>query len=548
MKILRVINHLTRADFLERVRRSSFLIVLAITVGAGYLFVPPVEANYRVLQVGSQRGIYNSAWVGLMFGLIAALHLPFAGFYLVKNAVERDRRTGVGQIIATTPISKLIYVIGKWLSNLAVLVLILSAMTLMAVVMQLIRAEDTSINLWALIAPIWLMGLPVLAIAAAMATLFECVSFLRGGFGNVAYFFCWIFALGMVLGGGINQVTGRARPANDLFGWTRQMTNIQEQILSVDPEADVGTGLIIVGKDIERIFVWDGFHWTVGIILERMLWAGMAMVIALIAAVLFDRFDPARRKLRAERAELFSRAQKRIEAIQEEKFHPGDSAGKNGIRPMTAAYLTSIDAEAARGNFFGILAVELKLMLRGHSFIWYAGAIGLTVGCLISPMDGLRRILLPVVWAWPVLVWSQMGVREHRYNTEQIVFSAPRPILHQIPAVWLAGVIFTIIMGSGGWLRLLLMGEITGVMQWLAGALFIPALALGLGIWVGNSRLFEATYLFIWYLGLVEGIAYFDFAGFAAEGAAREMAWMYFAAAIILLGVAAGGRRRQLRA
>jgi hypothetical protein len=94
MKTLRTLYHLTRADFFERIRRYSFLIVLATAVCAGYLFVPPEGAGYRVLQVGVQRGIYNSPWIGLMFGLIAVLHLPFIGFYLVKNAVERDRRRG----------------------------------------------------------------------------------------------------------------------------------------------------------------------------------------------------------------------------------------------------------------------------------------------------------------------------------------------------------------------------------------------------------------------------------------------------------------------
>jgi hypothetical protein len=135
MRALRTVVHIGHADLRERVRRYSFLIVLASAVFAGYPFAPPVDADYRVLQVGTQRGIYDSAWVGLMFGLIAALHLPLIGFYLVKNAVGRDRQTGVGEIIATTPTSKGVYVLGKWLSNLAVLVLILTVMSAMAVVM-----------------------------------------------------------------------------------------------------------------------------------------------------------------------------------------------------------------------------------------------------------------------------------------------------------------------------------------------------------------------------------------------------------------------------
>ena len=47
MSILRSIYHIMRADFLERVRRFSFLIVVMLTLILGYLFVPPIDANYQ---------------------------------------------------------------------------------------------------------------------------------------------------------------------------------------------------------------------------------------------------------------------------------------------------------------------------------------------------------------------------------------------------------------------------------------------------------------------------------------------------------------------
>ena len=271
-RLLRTLYHLTRADFLERIRRHSFLIVLALTVCAGYLFVPPEGAGYLVLQLGLKRGIYNSAWIGLVFGLIAAMHLPLYGFYLVKNTVERDRQTGVGQIIATTPTSKIIYVAGKWLSNLAVLVLILSVMTVMGIVMQLIRAEDAVVKVWALVAPIWLMGLPVLAIASAMAVLFESISFLRGGLGNVFYFFVWLVTIITLLSGAFDEVTHLAQPTNDLLGFTRPMADIQQKVLAVEADAEMGSGLIVPLRGRESsTFFWAGMDWTVGLVMERFL-------------------------------------------------------------------------------------------------------------------------------------------------------------------------------------------------------------------------------------------------------------------------------------
>ena len=146
MNTANAIYHLMRADFLERTRRNSFFIVLGLTLFIGYLLVPPVDAAYVTFMRGFYRGVYNSAWLGILFGSISVTFLPHFGFYLVKNALDRDYQTRVGQIIATTPIRKRTYLLGKALSNLAVLCSILLMLTIMAVAMQFVRAEDIQLN------------------------------------------------------------------------------------------------------------------------------------------------------------------------------------------------------------------------------------------------------------------------------------------------------------------------------------------------------------------------------------------------------------------
>ncbi len=533
VRAMRAVLHLTRADLLERVRRYSFLLVLVSAVFAGFLAVPQAGAGYRVLQVGTQRGIYDSAWIGLMFGLIAALHLPLAGFYLVKNAVERDRHTGVGEIIATTPIRKPAYVLGKWLSNVAVLVLILGVMTTMAAVMQLVRGEDMTVRLEALVPTVWLMALPVLAIAAALAVLFECTPFLRGGWGNMVFLFLWLLSLAAVLGRSIDEETSQVRPGADLYSFSRPLASIQQQVLAADPEASVSSALINTGQDIQSTFVWDRFRWKTGIILERLRWLGLAFLLALAAAIPFDRFDPARSRLRPERTDLQARPEPALTA---------------GVRVVTGSKLTPLTAAARRGRFPAVLVAELKLMLKGQSWLWTIGAIGLNVACLLNPSAAVQRYLLAAVWLWPLVIWSQMGARERRFNTGQMVFSAPRPALRQLPATWLAGVIVAVVAGSGAWLRLALTGETVSLPGWFVGALFVPALALALGVWAGSSRAFEAGYLFLWYLGVLEGIPALDYTGASAAGRAMGMPPVYLALTAGLLALAMIGRWRRVRA
>jgi len=123
MKLIITLYRIALADFLECVRRTSFWVTLLVIVAVTYFFLPALDAElYPYFNLGGYRPIYNSAWIGVATALLMAEFFPLFGFYLVKNTIERDRRTGVGEIIATTPIRKATYLFGKWISNLAVFI------------------------------------------------------------------------------------------------------------------------------------------------------------------------------------------------------------------------------------------------------------------------------------------------------------------------------------------------------------------------------------------------------------------------------------------
>ena len=150
----RALYHMVRADFLERVRRYSFLLTLGFSVYLGYA----VYAGQISLRVGNYRGVENSAWLGTVMGLVATVFITLTGFYVVKNSIQRDRQTRVGQILATTPISKSFYTLAKALSNFAVLAVMVLVLALGAVVIQLSHHEDLSIDFAALLAPVLVLG------------------------------------------------------------------------------------------------------------------------------------------------------------------------------------------------------------------------------------------------------------------------------------------------------------------------------------------------------------------------------------------------------
>lgn len=94
-------------------------------------------------------------------------------------------------------------------------------------------------------------------------------------------------------------------------------------------------------------------------------------------------------------------------------------------------------------------------------------------------------------------------------------------------------------------LKLGLMGDLAGVVALSVGVLFIPSLALCLGVWAGSSKVFEFMYTLLWYIGPINGVASLDFMG-VIPGSVEAGVWQwYLGATVILLGFAFIGRRMQ---
>jgi hypothetical protein len=145
---------------------------------------------------------------------------------------------------------------------------------------------------------------------------------------------------------------------------------------------------------------------------------------------------------------------------------------------------------------------------------------------------GAAHVLLLVAWVWPCLALSRLGCRERRFNTGQLVFSAPHPIARQLPATWLSAMAVIALLGSGMFLRLILSGDWVPVLGWLTGMLFIPSLALACGVLSGSSKAFEVLYV-VWMYLISQKLSPLDFIGLTPGSPLR----IYFPLAILLLVV-----------
>ncbi|MNP01542.1 hypothetical protein D3C76_933620 [compost metagenome] len=141
-----------------------------------------------------------------------------------------------------------------------------------------------------------------------------------------------------------------------------------------------------------------------------------------------------------------------------------------------------------------------------------------------------------------------MGNREARYQSKYLVVSSPRYVIRQLSAVWVAGVILTLIIDLGMLIRFVIEGDYQHLMLAIISAILIPSLALASGVLTGTSRAFEVLYMIIWYLGPLNRTAGLDFLGGADGGlSVGVMSLVYVLASLGFLILAYSFRAKLLQ-
>jgi hypothetical protein len=547
MNFTSVIYALARADFLERVRRYSFFLTMLFALFLGY-----GAATGRIsIRMGEDyRGVYTSAWIGALVALVTTAFVSLVGFYIVKGSVERDRQTGVGQILAATPLSRPVYALGKFLSNLCVLTSVVAVLAVCALLMQGFTSEEAHFDSVALLAPFVLVAFPAMALTAALAVLFEMLPLLNGGVGNVLWFFVWSMG-----GLGLAEISGN--PRLDPMGFLTVAKSMESAAAKIIPGYHGGfaLGMAPGHPTVIDALRWHGVAWTSEMIGLRVAWLAAAFALALLAAVFFDRFDPAkaprfrlrRPKLVAQNTVMNSSAALPVTPADEAVFGTRSNEPSLAAAQPREPHLTALAGAARRKGFGRLLIAEFRLAVQGRRWWWYAVALGLLVAQFLAPSGAARGPLLGTAWLWCVLLWSAMGSRESRCGTRGFLFSCSGILDRQVPACYLAGVAIAALSAAGIAVRLLHGGDTAGLLGFLAGVFFLPSLALALGTVSGTGKAFEAILTAWWYIGPINHTRGFDFTGAANGARTLHYAGMYVALTVALLAVAFVARARQLR-
>ncbi|MFI0723248.1 hypothetical protein [Streptomyces sp. NPDC021224] len=476
------------ADLRDRIRRPSFAVTLLAAVALGWLAVPAPGAHWVVLQISDHRGTYNSAYVGLATALAGTLWLALGGFYVVRGAPARDESSGVGRLLAATPLRTTAYFAGKLLGNVLVLASMLGVLAVTAPVMQLLRGKSRTVDPVALLLPFAVVALPVIVAVAAAALLADTVPGLRGGLGNVLWFFVW---LTLAFAG-----QGPHAPLGGI-GVHEATRSMEADLLAQAPGAHGEFSLGFTYTDTPlHTFTWDGFTPTAHFLLGRAALVALAVLCALLPGLWFARFDPARTHTRRGAAAPVS------PVSREQPAAPRPTVPVQG--PLTPARTGGL-------LFPRLYAAELRILVQGARWWWWSTAAVLTLTAFAATGSGATRFVLPAAWIWPVLLWSRLGSQAAEHRVDALLGAAPRPH-RRVLAEWAAGVTLTAATGLGPAAVLLRDGDSPGVACWLAATAFVPSFALALGTRSRSHRLFQALYVPLWY-GAANGLGALDFMG-----------------------------------
>lgn len=550
------------ADVRDRYRRPAYAVTLLAAVALGYVAAPSSSGRWVVMYIGNYRGVYNSAYIGTVIALAGALWLTLGGFYVVRSAVARDARSGVGELLAATRMRSATYLAAKFVSNFVILASMVAVLALTAAVLQLARGESMAVNPIVLLTPFVVLALPLAAFTAAAALLFDAVAWLRGGLGNILWFFIWmVLAIGgqsanAPLGGiGVHAV---ARSMSEAMA--RQDVHVSA--------GDFSLGLIYLDDPL-RTFHWDGLSLSVGFLAGRTGLTLVAVALALLPGLWFNRFDPAGGRFGtrsgaghepAARAGTGTAAAPELVTAGAWAGRGGPPASPFGLpveslaapSPADTITLASLPAPPARRSraLGRLIAGEIRILMQAISVWWWLGFVALAVIGLVAPTAAVTRMALPLGWIWPILVWSRLGTQQYENGVDVLLDAYPNGGRRLI-AEWAAGVALATAAGLTPLVRLAISGDGAGVAAWVGGALLIPSLALALGSLSRSQRLFQVLYLALWY-GVVNGIHSIDYMGVTRQlgDPITKMVPLSFGLAAFLLAVSivVTVSRRRLRA
>ena len=471
MKTVRAVLGVAKADFLERVRRFSFVALCALAVFFTFWFVPR-PTGFTALVIDPDVFLQGSdpSWIPMSAAMCGGMLLCLFGFAYIVNSVQRDWKSGVLSLLRTSPTKRAAYLFGKLLSDTLLLLCLLASVLAGSFLIMEIRFPGRFLSPWDFFSP-FLCVIPGLVFVSAFALLTECAPLFRRRSGlSIALFFCL----------SVTVLTLSAMDINphglisvfDFSGylWMRDSISAAARLSTGRPltQISVFTDSHVGGTNLKAL-VFHGLEPSVPYCLDKLTLLAVSILTTFLASRLLPRME-----------KIFAA--------------PKSSTAASKSRASSLPALP-----ACR---FGLFPSELRKALGPQSVFWWICAAGLWIACLFSPVQTVRDTLFALVFVWLLPVFSRMGCLERQSGMADILRTVPGAMVRQALACWRAGAAISIAAVFPALVRLLCLADGAGFLSALIFALFVPSLAFFLGEYTASNRAFEILLLVLCFLAL----------------------------------------------
>lgn len=496
------IARIAYSNVIHKTRKYSFLYTVGLCIILSLLYLPTDKSLINVLNFGGYRGIYNSSWIGTGIALLTSIFLGLIGFYYIRNTISEDARCDIGSIIASTSISKFEYCLGKFLSNFLNLTMIAFIMSIMCIFLQLIRAEDSKLIFGDIFLPFIIITIPTILVVSAIAVLFDSNAILSGFFGNILYFFLWLaFAF--------FAITGKAY---DLLGASYILPTIMNDLKNVMP--DYNMSYTVIGNDkYKATFLWNGIKWTSQMVCYRYTWIFAAIIICIVASILFNRSFICKKSYR-KLLDLDIYSSYNIDKIEKTK---NDYTLYTPIR--------------YKFNLIDLIIANIKANVSGYFWMWYIIIFFLYFFNIIYS----NKILSSVIFLYTLPFWSYNKIMKYNNRIMPITFTTPYYADYHIIAMFLSNTILYTLVGSFLIIKSIIANNYIYIALLVSSAMLIASLSLLINKSTKDAKYFEAFFVIIWYIGPLQNIYPLDFVNFTNVVNCNNLIIMYLGTSLLSL-------------
>ncbi|MGX7895911.1 ABC transporter permease/M1 family aminopeptidase [Tsuneonella sp. HG222] len=390
-----------------QVKSPIFIVAAAFFLLAFFLDM----AVLKLATVGGGNVLFNSPHSIIVSHLLVSLLFLFVGAAFVSNVVLRDDQTGFGAILRSTQITKLDYLLGRFLGAFAASALLMATATLgawLGTLMPFANQEMLGPNrISGFVYGYGLFALPnVLIISAILFALATAVRSTAGTFIGVIALLI-LYLVGQNLMEGETQLLN-SRVLADPLGMSAYMAASK-----YFTAGELNAGLVPVSDLMVQ---------------SRLIWVGVSIVLLGVTYRLFRLSD---------RGMSRRRQRKLRRQVQMEAHHAAPGSGMEISRLASPSF----DGRSARAQFRARAWIEMRHILRSPVFLILLGlaffftlTTGLTAADVFDvpfypltflslPENGFDTILVIIATYYGgELVW-----REREHKTHEIIDATPIP-------------------------------------------------------------------------------------------------------------------------